>query len=178
MKKFRLYYQSIRERDPALRGMMELFLYPSFMAISYHRLAHFLYRYKWYFLARLISQISRFVTGIEIHPGATIGKHLFIDHGMGVVIGETAIIGNRVTIFQGVTLGGVALGGTVSGDVKRHPTIGDGVMIGAGSIILGNITIGTGAIVGASSVVLKDVPSFTTVVGNPAHVLLRHKGGK
>jgi len=168
-KKFQLYYESIKERDPALKSVWELFLYPSFIAISYHRLAHRLYKSKWYFTARLISQFSRFITGIEIHPGAVIGKYLFIDHGMGVVIGETAIIGNRVTMFHGVTLGGVT-----TASVKRHPTVEDGVIIGAGSTVLGNITIGTGASIGASSVVLKDVDSFTTVVGNPARVVAKN----
>lgn len=170
MKKFKLYYKSIQERDPALKSAWELLLYPSFIVIVYHRVAHFLYLHKWYFVARLVSQFARFITGIEIHPGAVIGKHLFIDHGMGVVIGETSIIGNRVTLFHGVTLGGVK-----SDTVKRHPTVEDGVTIGTGSVILGNITIGEGAVVGAKSVVLKDVPSFTTVVGTPARIVLKQK---
>ena len=169
MGKFKMYYESIKERDPALKSIWELFLYPSFIAISYHRLAHRLYKSKWYFIARLISQFSRFITGIEIHPGAVIGKYLFIDHGMGVVIGETAIVGDRVTLFHGVTLGGIT-----TASVKRHPTIEDGVTIGAGTTVLGNISIGKGVIIGASSVVLKDVASFTTVVGNPARVVVKN----
>ncbi len=172
MGKFKMYYESIKERDPALKSIWELFLYPSFIAISYHRLAHRLYKSKWYFIARLISQFSRFITGIEIHPGAVIGKYLFIDHGMGVVIGETAIVGDRVTLFHGVTLGGIT-----TASVKRHPTLEDGVTIGAGTTVLGNISIGKGAIIGASSVVLKGVARFTTVVGNPARVVVKTTNG-
>lgn len=164
MRKFRLYYQSIKERDPSLKSIAEIFLYPSFIATNLHTPAHWLYRRKLYFIARLISQLSRNITGIEIHPGAKLGKHLFIDHGMGVVIGETAVIGNGVTLFHGVTLGGLG-----AGNQRRHPILEDRVTVGSGAKLLGNITIGEGARVGANSVVLKDVPSNCTVVGIPAH---------
>lgn len=164
MGKFKSYYQSIKRRDPALKSVAELFLYPSLIATSLHRPAYWLYGKRCFFIARLISQISRFTTGIEIHPGAKIGKHLFIDHGMGVVIGETAEIGNNVTLFHGVTLGGLP-----TNDKKRHPTLEDDVIVGTGATILGNITIGTGAKIGANSVVLKNVPKYHTAVGIPAH---------
>lgn len=144
--------------------MAELFLYPSFIAVSLHHTAHWLYVRRCFFSARLLSQVSRFITGIEIHPGATIGRHLFIDHGMGVVIGETAEIGNNVTLFHGVTLGGVSTNAT-----KRHPTLEDNVIVGTGATILGAITIGEGAKIGANSLVLKSVPNNQTAVGVPAH---------
>ncbi len=155
---------SVFDRDPAARSRIEVFLlYPHINAIISHKLSHFFYSKKWHFLARLISNISRFFTGIEIHPGAKIGKGLFIDHGMGVVIGETAEIGDNVTMYHGVTLGGT---GNEKG--KRHPTIGNNVIIGAGSKVLGNIYIATGTRVGANSVVLRNTNPNTTVVGIPA----------
>ncbi len=158
------------ERDPAARNIWEVLLYPGLHAIFWHRIAHFLYCHNLKFLARLISQTVRFFTGIEIHPGAKIGKGFFIDHGMGVVIGETAEIGNNVTLFQGVTLGGT---GKEKG--KRHPTLGDNVVVATGAKILGNIKIGNNVKIGAGSVVIRDVPSDSTVVGIPGRVV-RHKG--
>ena len=161
----------ILTNDPAARSKIEvLLLYPGLHAIINHRIAHSLYKRKFFFLARLISVISRFFTGIEIHPGATIGECVLIDHGMGVVIGETAVIGDRVTIFHGVTLGATKY---VSG--KRHPTIGNDVTIGAGSKILGNISIGNNVVIGANSVVLKDSPDDVTIVGSPGKII-RSKG--
>ncbi len=158
----------VRERDPAIKSSMEVFLYPSFKAMLHYRIAHRLYRKKHYFLARWISQRSVRKTGIEIHPGATIGKGLFIDHGTGVVIGETAILGDNVTLFQGVTLGG---NGKEKG--KRHPTLGDNVMVSAGAKILGSFTIGENSKIGAGSVVLQEVPPNSTVVGVPGRVVKR-----
>lgn len=158
--------QVIRERDPAIKSNMEVFLYPSFKAILRYRVAHRLYVRKHYFLARLISQRAVRKTGIEIHPGATIGKGLFIDHGSGVIIGETAEIGNNVTLYQGVTLGGT---GKEHG--KRHPTLQDNVMVSAGAKVLGSFTIGENSKIGAGSVVLKEVPPNCTVVGVPGRVV-------
>lgn len=158
----------IKERDPAIRNSFEVFLYPSFKAIIRYRIAHRLYRRKRYFLARWISQKTAQKTGIEIHPGATIGKGLFIDHGIGVVIGETTIIGDNVTLYQGVTLGGT---GKEKG--KRHPTIGNNVMISAGAKVLGSFTIGENSKVGAGSVVLSEIPPNSTVVGVPGRVVKR-----
>lgn len=158
----------IKDRDPAIKTDMEVFLYPSFRAIIKYRRAHKLYLKKHYFLARLISQRCARKTGIEIHPGATIGKGFFIDHGHGVVIGETAIIGDNVTLYQGVTLGGT---GKEHG--KRHPTVGNNVMISTGAKVLGSITIGENSKIGAGSVVLKDVPPNSTVVGVPGRVVKR-----
>ena len=158
----------IRERDPAIKSNMEVFLYPSFKAILKYLMAHKLYLKKHYFLARWISQRSARKTGIEIHPGATIGRGFFIDHGHGVVIGETAIVGDNVTLYQGVTLGGT---GKETG--KRHPTIGDNVMISAGAKILGSFTIGENSKIGAGSVVLSEVPPNSTVVGVPGRVVKR-----
>ncbi len=158
------YIRSIKKRDPAARSFLEvLILYPGVHALALHRVAHLLWKIKLSFLARLISQISRFLTGIEIHPAAEIGEGLFIDHGLGVVIGETTKIGNNVTIYQGVTLGGT---GAHIG--KRHPTIGNDVVIGAGSKLLGPITIACGSKIGANSVVLKNTEFESTVVGIPA----------
>lgn len=157
-------------QDPAARSYIEIFLtYSGLHAIWAHRLAHMFFRHKWFFIARVISQISRFFTGIEIHPGAVIGRRFFIDHGMGVVIGETCEIGDNVTVFQGVTLGGT---GKEKG--KRHPTIKDNVLISSGAKVLGAITIGESAKVGAGSVVLKDVPAHSTVVGIPGRVVRQH----
>ena len=154
----------VMENDPAARSKIEVFLlYPTIHALIAYRISHYLYINKLFFLARLISQISRFFTGIEIHPGATIGKGLFIDHGMGVVIGETAEIGDDVLIYHGVTLGGT---GKDTG--KRHPTVGNNVVIGCGAKVLGPINIGNNVKIGANSVVLKDVPDDSTTVGIPA----------
>ena len=159
----------IVENDPAARSKLEvLLLYPCIHVEIAHRLSHFLYKHKWFFLARLISQIARFFTGIEIHPGATIGKGLCIDHGMGVVIGETAEIGDDVLIYHGVTLGG-----TGKDKGKRHPTIGNGVVIGAGAKVLGPIKVGDNAKIGANAVVVKDVPEGATAVGIPAKNIIR-----
>ncbi len=159
----------IFERDPAARSFLEVLLcYPGLHALLFHRLAHRLYRKGLILLPRLISQFSRFITGIEIHPGAQIGEGLFIDHGTGVVIGETAEVGNNVTVYQGVTLGGT---GKEKG--KRHPTVGNNVVISAGAKVLGNIRIGDNAKIGAGSVVLRDVPPNTTVVGIPGKIVVR-----
>lgn len=158
--------QVIRERDPAIKSNMEVFLYPSFKAILRYRVAHKLYLKKHYFLARWVSQRAVRKTGIEIHPGATIGKGLFIDHGSGVIIGETAELGDNVTLYQGVTLGGT---GKEQG--KRHPTLGDNVMVSAGAKVLGSFKIGENSKIGAGSVVLKEVPPNCTVVGVPGRVV-------
>ena len=161
--------QLIRERDPAIHSSMEVLLYPSFKAMLHYRLSHKLYKKKHYFLARYVSQRGVRKTGIEIHPGAQIGKGLFIDHGNGVIIGETTIIGNNVTLYQGVTLGG---NGKEHG--KRHPTVGDNVMISAGAKVLGSFTIGANSKIGAGSVVLSEVPPNSTVVGVPGRVVKRN----
>lgn len=158
----------IKDRDPAIKTPLEVFLYPSFKAIIHYKVAHRLYQKKHYFLARWVSQRATRKTGIEIHPGATIGKGLFIDHGMGVVIGETAVIGDNVTLYQGVTLGGT---GKEKG--KRHPTVGNNVMISAGAKVLGSFTIGDNSKIGAGSVVLSEVPPNSTVVGVPGRVVKR-----
>ena len=156
--------ENVMKNDPAARTKLEvLLLYQSIHVLIFYRIAHGLYKIKLFFLARLISQLGRFFTGIEIHPGAKIGKGHFIDHGMGVVIGETAEIGDNVTIYHGVTLGG-----TGKDKGKRHPTIGNNVIIGCGAKILGPISIGDGAKIGANSVVLKNVPKGKTAVGIPA----------
>ncbi|AFI26634.1 acetyltransferase [Bacillus subtilis] len=161
---------TVFDQDPAARSYFEVILtYSGLHAIWAHRIAHALYKRKFYFLARLISQVSRFFTGIEIHPGATIGRRFFIDHGMGVVIGETCEIGNNVTVFQGVTLGGT---GKEKG--KRHPTIKDDALIATGAKVLGSITVGEGSKIGAGSVVLHDVPDFSTVVGIPGRVVVQN----
>ncbi|GAU76211.1 serine O-acetyltransferase EpsC [Fusibacter sp. 3D3] len=161
------HLDNILNSDPAARSYLEvMLLYPSVHAVAAYRASHFLYEHKLFFMARLISQTSRLFTGIEIHPGATIGHALFIDHGMGVVVGETTIIGDYVTIYQGATLGGT---GKDTG--KRHPTIGDRVVIGAGAKILGPIHIAAGSKVGAGSVVLKDTKTESTAVGIPARVI-------
>lgn len=157
------------EQDPAARSYLEVILtYSGLHAIWSHRIAHAFFKRKFYFLARVISQISRFFTGIEIHPGAKIGRRLFIDHGMGVVIGETCEIGDNVTVFQGVTLGGT---GKEKG--KRHPTIKDNALIATGAKVLGSITIGENSKIGAGSVVLKEVPPNSTVVGVPGRVVIQ-----
>ncbi|MFH7024310.1 MAG: serine O-acetyltransferase [Heteroscytonema crispum UTEX LB 1556] len=162
-------FRIIFERDPAARNWLEvLFCYPGLQALLFHRLAHWLDNIGIPFIPRLISHIARFFTGIEIHPGATIGQGVFIDHGMGVVIGETAIVGDYALIYQGVTLGGT---GKESG--KRHPTLGENVVVGAGAKVLGNIQLGNNVRIGAGSVVLRDVPSNCTVVGIPGRIIYR-----
>ena len=159
--------RSIRDRDPAARTTLEVvLLYQGFHALFYHRQAHWLYQHKHFFLARALSQFARHMTGIEIHPGAKIGKRLFIDHGMGIVIGETAEIGDDCTIYHGVTLGGT---GKDTG--KRHPTLGNNVLIGAGTKVLGPVYIGDNARIGAGSVVLRNLPANCTAVGVPAEVV-------
>lgn len=161
--------ENILKSDPAARNFFEvLLLYPSIHAIFIHRIAHKLYSRKFYFAARFLSQFARFMTGIEIHPGAQIGKGLFIDHGMGVVIGETAEVGDNVTIYHGVTLGG-----TGKDKGKRHPTVGNNVMIGSGAKILGPINIGDGAKIGANATVVKDVPAGATSVGVSAKLVIK-----
>ncbi|MBH1940546.1 serine O-acetyltransferase [Mobilitalea sibirica] len=168
IKYYKEEMQVIKERDPAIKTPLEILLYPSFRAIIRYRIAHYLYKKKHYFLARWFSQRTVRKTGIEIHPGATIGKGLFIDHGNGVVIGETAVIGDNVTLYQGVTLGGT---GKEKG--KRHPTVGNNVMISAGAKVLGSFTIGENSKIGAGSVVLTEVPPNSTVVGVPGRVVKR-----
>lgn len=163
--------QTVFAKDPAARSVLEvIFFYPGLHALWSHRLAHFLWRHKLRLLARLVSHTSRFLTGIEIHPGAKIGRRFFIDHGAGVVIGETAEIGDDVLLYQGAVLGGTSLK-----KEKRHPTIGNKVEIGAGAIALGAITIGDGARIGSGSVVIKSVPPGTTVVGIPGRVTENHR---
>ncbi|MGL5081297.1 MAG: serine O-acetyltransferase [Microcoleaceae cyanobacterium] len=162
-------FQIIFERDPAARNWLEvIFCYPGLQALVFHRVAHGLYHLKLPFIPRFISHIARFCTGVEIHPGATLGSGIFIDHGMGVVIGETAIVGDYCLIYQGVTLGGT---GKESG--KRHPTLGENVVVGAGAKVLGNIEIGSNVRIGAGSVVLRNVPPNCTVVGVPGRVVYR-----
>jgi serine O-acetyltransferase len=159
---------TIRERDPAARSAWEvLTCYPGLHALVLHRFAHACWRAKRRWLARFVSQIARFLTGIEIHPGATIGRRVFIDHGMGVVIGETAEVGDDCTIYQGVTLGGTSL----TRGAKRHPTLGAGVIVGAGAKVLGSFTVGANAKIGSNAVVVKPVPEGGTAVGNPARVV-------
>lgn len=159
----------VLEMDPAARNRFNVILnYPGVHAMFFYRINHFLWETHFKILARFLSQVARFFTGIEIHPGATIGRRFFIDHGMGVVIGETTIIGDDCTLYQGVTLGGV---GTGEHKVKRHPTLQNNVMISAGAKIIGDVTIGDNSIVGASSVVLKDVPPNCTVVGVPGRIV-------
>jgi len=153
----------IKQKDPAARSYAEVLLYQGLWAVIYHRIAHFLYRLGAFFLARLVSQLARFLTGIEIHPGAKIGRAVFIDHGGGTVIGETCEIGDHVVIYQGVTLGGTGKGGQ-----KRHPSVGSNVLIGAGATILGPIHIGHDSKIGACSLVFKDVPPHTTIVAAAA----------
>jgi serine O-acetyltransferase len=163
--------RTIFAKDPAARNTPEvLFLYPGLHALWFHRLAHFLWRHKLRFLARLLSHVNRFLTGIEIHPGARIGRRFFIDHGAGVVIGETAEIGDDVLLYQGVVLGG-----TTFRKGKRHPTIGNNVVMGTGTVALGDITIGDKARVGAGSVVIKSVPTGATVVGIPGRIAEDHR---
>ncbi|MGD1931922.1 MAG: serine O-acetyltransferase [Leptolyngbyaceae cyanobacterium] len=169
LKALRADFKIVFERDPAARNWLEvLTCYPGLQALAFHRVAHWLWNVGLPFIPRFLSHISRFVTGIEIHPGATIGQGVFIDHGMGVVVGETAIIGDSCLIYQGVTLGGT---GKESG--KRHPTLGTNVVVGAGAKVLGNIQVGNDVRIGAGSVVLREVPSDCTVVGVPGRVVYR-----
>jgi len=160
---------NVLQSDPAARSRLEVFLcYSGLHAVWFQRVTHWLWNHRFFFLARWLSQVARWLTGIEIHPGAQIGRRLFIDHGMGVVIGETAIVGDDVTLYQGVTLGGT---GKEHG--KRHPTLLDNVVVGGGAKILGNITVGRNCRIGAGSVVLRSVPDDSTVVGVPGHIILR-----
>lgn len=166
-KTLREEIRTVFERDPAAKSKLEIFLcYPGFHAMIFYRMAHWLWVKKLYLLGRIMSQVGRFFTGIEIHPGATIGKRFFIDHGMGVVIGETAEVGDDVTIYQGVTLGGVSLN-----KGKRHPTIGNNVVIGSGAKVLGSFTVHNNAKIGSNSVVVKEVPENATVVGIPGKIV-------
>src|SRR5277367_5499260 len=161
---------SVMERDPAAKSRLEVFLcYAGLHAVWFYRINHWFWNHKFLLLGRWLSQVARWLTGIEIHPGAKIGRRLFIDHGMGVVIGETAVVGDNVTLYQGVTLGGT---GKEHG--KRHPTIEDGVVVGDGAKILGNITVGRNCRIGAGSVVLRNVPENSTVVGVPGHIIFRN----
>lgn len=167
LQQMRQDVQCVLERDPAARSAAEVaLLYPGLHALWAHRIAHVLYRRRLYFVARLLSQVTRFWTQIEIHPGARIGERVFIDHGNGIVIGETAVVGSDVTIYQGVTLGGTALE-----RIKRHPTIGDRVIIGSGAKILGDITVGSDTRIGANAVVTKSVKDHSVVVGVPGQVI-------
>lgn len=168
-KNLRYDINAVLERDPAARSTLEvLLLYPGIKAVIFHRAAHFFYIHNHKFIARMISQFSRFWTGIEIHPGAVVGRGLFIDHGMGVIIGETTIIGNDCTIYQGVTLGGT---GKEKG--KRHPTLGNNVMVGSGAKVLGPFTVGDNSKIAAGAVVLSQVPPDSTCVGVPARIVKR-----
>jgi serine O-acetyltransferase len=165
-KNIKDYFKNVKDNDPAAHSYWEVLLYPTVHAVALYRVANKLYELRMFFIARFISQFARLITGIEIHPGATIGKALFIDHGMGVVIGETSVIGDYVTIYQGVTLGG-----TGKDKGKRHPSVGDRVVIGAGAKILGPIHLASGSKIGAGSVVLTDTRTESTVVGVPARVI-------
>src|SRR5271155_404353 len=161
---------TVLERDPAAKSRLEIYLcYAGLHAVWFYRINHWLWNHRFLLLGRWLSQVARFLTGIEIHPGAEIGRRLFIDHGMGVVIGETAVVGDDVTLYQGVTLGGT---GKEHG--KRHPTIEDNVVIGDGAKVLGNITVGRNCRIGAGSVVLRNVPENSTVVGVPGHIIFRN----
>ena len=169
LSKIKKDFLAVKTRDPAFKNTIELFYaYPGVWALITYRIANSIYKKGFKRLARFIMAINQFITNIDIHPGASIGENVFIDHGIGVVIGETTIIGNNVTIYQGVTLGGVSLN-----PGKRHPTIEDDVIIGAGAKILGNIVIGKGSKIGANSVVVKDVPPYSTVVGIPGKIIKR-----
>jgi serine O-acetyltransferase len=166
--------QSVFERDPAARSIVEvIFCYPGLHALWFHRVAHWFWTHELFFIGRFISHLGRLLTGIEIHPGAIIGEGLFIDHGMGVVIGETAEIGNNVTIYHGVTLGGVSLE-----KKKRHPTIGNNVVIGSGAKVLGPFTVGDNSKIGSNSVVVKEVPPNSSVVGIPGRVVMAAEAPK
>ena len=167
IKNLYLDAKNMAEKDPACRNLLEVvLLYPGFHALLFYRIAHFFQKVHWKFVARMISQLARWLTGIEIHPGATIGKRLFIDHGMGIVIGETTTIGDNCTIYHGVTLGG-----TGKDKYKRHPDLGSNVSVGCGAKILGPIKIGNNVKIGANAVVLKEVPDNSTVVGIPGNIV-------
>ena len=172
------YLESILNRDPAARNKISIVLtYPGVKSVFFHHISHYLWDLKLFLISRVISQFSRFLTGIEIHPAAKIGKNLFIDHGMGVVVGETSIIGDNVTIYQGVTLGGISPSenSNKQRNLKRHPTIMDNVILGSAAQVLGPVTVGRCARIGANSVVLKDVPEYSTMVGNPAKNISTNK---
>src|SRR4029077_1014076 len=157
-------------RDPAARSRLEVVLcYPGFQALLFHRFAHWLWQHRWLLAGRFVSHVGRVLTGIEVHPGARIGKRVFMDHGMGIVIGETAEIGDDCTLYQAVTLGGTSL----TPGAKRHPTLGNGVIVGSGAQVLGPFRVGDGARIGAAAVVLKEVPDGATMVGNPARQVAR-----
>ncbi len=164
------YLDSIKARDPAPRSRWEVLLYPGVHAVALHRVAHWLFRGNLFFLARLVNHVARLLTGIDIHPGARIGRNLFIDHGQGVVIGETADIGDNVTIYQSVTLGGTDPSSGIAG--KRHPTLMEGSIVGSGAAVLGPITVGRRARIGANAVVTRDVPEGATMVGIPARATM------
>jgi len=164
------YLDSVKARDPAPRSRAEILTYPGVWALALHRVAHRLFRWRFYFLARLVNHFSRFLTAIDIHPGAKIGRFLFIDHGLGVVIGETAEIGDNVTMYHGVTLGGTDPANGIAG--KRHPTIEDGAILGSGSQVLGPVIVGERARIGANAVVTKDVPAGAVMIGIPARQTL------
>ena len=177
----RNYLNSIKARDPAAKSILSIVLtYPGVKAVFFYRIANFFYLAKFDLIARIISQTTRFFTGVEIHPGATIGKNLFIDHGMGVVIGETSIIGDNVTIYHAVTLGGISpsIDSDLQRNEKRHPTIGNDVVIGSGAQIIGPITVGKGARIAANAVVVNDVDDNTTMVGVPAKAIRVGNKGK
>jgi serine O-acetyltransferase len=170
LKNLREQIDATLARDPAARSRLEVVLcYPGFHALLYHRFAHWLWQRGWLLAGRFVSHLGRVLTGIEIHPGARIGRRVFIDHGMGVVIGETAEVGDDVTLYQGVTLGGTSL----TRGAKRHPTIGNGVIVGSGAQVLGPFRVGDGARIGAAAVVLMEVPEGATMVGNPARQVAR-----
>jgi serine O-acetyltransferase len=177
----RNYLDSIKARDPAAKSILSIVLtYPGVKAVFFYRIANFFYLAKFDLIARIISQTTRFFTGVEIHPGATIGKNLFIDHGMGVVIGETSIIGDNVTIYHAVTLGGISpsIDSDLQRNEKRHPTIGNDVVIGSGAQIIGPITVGKGARIAANAVVVNNVDDNTTMVGVPAKAVKVGNKGK
>jgi serine O-acetyltransferase len=177
-KNLRDEIEATRARDPAARSNLEVvFCYPGFQALIFHRMGNWLWRHRCYFLGRFVSHVGRVLTAIDIHPGATIGKRLFIDHGIGVVIGETSEIGDDCTIYQGVTLGGTRPSKDQSGH-KRHPTIGNNVIISSNAQVLGPFKVGDGATIGAATIVLKEVPPGAVMVGNPARQITRRRGGE
>jgi serine O-acetyltransferase len=177
-KNLREQIEATRARDPAARSSLEVvFCYPGFQALLFYRAGNWLWRHRWYFLGRFVSHLGRILTAIDIHPGATIGKRLFIDHGIGVVVGETAEIGDDCTIYQGVTLGGTRPSADQAGH-KRHPTIGNNVIISSNAQILGPFKVGDGARIGAAAVVLREVPDGATMVGNPARQVTRRAAGE
>jgi serine O-acetyltransferase len=177
-KNLRDEIEATRVRDPAARSSLEVvFCYPGFQVLLFHRMAHWLWTHRCFFLGRFISHVGRVLTAIDIHPGATIGKRLFIDHGIGVVIGETAVIGDDCTIYQGVTLGGTRPTKDQSGH-KRHPTLGNNVMVSSGAQVLGPFKVGDGATIGAATIVLREVPPGAIMVGNPARQITRRMPGE